>query len=378
MKQRAVVVGGGVLGRATAWFLAERGLKVTLVDANHHPGKASLVAGGMLAPQVECKEPSPLVPLALASRGAYPGFLERLQAVARRAVPSSWQGILVVASSEAHAEELRKQQAWQHEQGLHAQWLTTEGLRALEPELAPAPHGALFLPDDGQVDAAMLTDVLGAALQSVGVEHLVDVPAERLLTRGGAVTGVVVPGRTLGADVVALTAGSWSSRVEGTGLASKAVRPVRGQMLVLQANGPLLRRPVFSSGGYLVPRLAGSAEGHHDVLVGATMEEAGYDARTTAKAMHGLLDVAMRALPALSTASLREGWAGLRPASADGLPILGRSPISGLLVAAGHLRNGILLTPITAKVMAHLALGEEPGVDLGAFSPSRPALAAPA
>ena len=317
------IAGGGVIGLAAALELAERGLQVTVIDPQE-PGQASWAAAGILGPQSEAHEPSPLVELCTRSYELYPGFVQRLQADCG----FRQNGTLHLAFTESEAEELRKRCEWQ----------TAAGLRIEERQHEKALL-ALFFPDEGQVDNRKLVQALRAACERAKVTF------EKRSVRAV---------EDLHAQTKVICAGSWSTHLAK----NVKVFPQKGQLLLLDERAP--SQVIFGGGGYAVPR-------NGRALIGATSEDAGFDVKTTAEGREHLLRVA-RTLG--YEGRVLDQWAGLRPVTPDGLPILDKLS-SGTIIATGHYRNGVLLTPMTARVVAALVLGEPPPVDLTSFSALR-------
>jgi glycine oxidase len=327
------IVGGGLIGLASALELAQRGAKVCVVDGGD-PGQASWAAAGILGPQSEVHAPSPMFDLCRVSYSLYPELLAKLEAdVGFRSC-----GTLHLAFTEVEAAELDRQAHWQREAGLRIQERRDPGAKL-----------ALYFPDEGLVDNRKL---LAALREACGHAGVTSIQGSCSALDGDRIA--LADGREISARRTVLCAGSWSGQ-----LAVLPVRPVRGQMLALAAPAPDC--VVFGGGGYLVPR-----EGR--TLVGATSEEAGFDASPTSQGRAWLLDVAAR--HGHRSPQVLDQWAGLRPATSDGLPIFGNLP-NRALVATGHFRNGVLLTPISAKVVAALVLDEPPPVDLAPFLPGR-------
>jgi glycine oxidase len=319
----AVVVGGGIIGLASALELAESGLDVAVIDRGDP--QASWAAAGILGPQSETAQPTPLLELGRLSFQLYPQWAARLGEVGFRA-----GGTLHLAFTDEEALQLEAMRRWQ----------LAAGLRVEERKQGRAQL-ALFFPDEGQVDNRKLLEALKAACARAGVE-----------VRRGAVAAL----DEVKARHVVLCAGSWSGQ-----LAPLNVFPVRGQMIALDAPPP--ECVVFGAGGYLVPRGART-------LVGATSEQAGFDIAPTEAGRAWLLGVAARLQPGSERAPVLDHWAGLRPGTPDGLPILGVLK-SGVIAATGHFRNGILLAPITARIVRALVHGEKPPLDLAPFQPQR-------
>lgn len=349
-----VIVGGGLVGLASAAALSARGADVTIV-ADHHPGEASRAAAGMLAPGVERADGAAHA-FAIAARDLYPSYVEALAEVTGTLVPLNRDGILELFLEDAAAADRRSQLA------NGQRWLTSEELRALEPEAAAAA-GAVYYPDDGAVDNVVLMRVLRELVDASSTVKIVqdrvtalDLESERPLAR-------LASGTTMIASTVVLAAGAWSPGIHGLPRAVP-IEPIRGQMAALGA-APV-RHVTYSGHGYVVPRT-----GAHTV-VGSTMEQVGFEIGVTADGMQKLADTASRIAPSLATARVLERWSGLRPVTPDLLPIIGPDPeCPALLYACGHSRNGILLGPLTGECIAALASGESPGLDLSPFSIAR-------
>lgn len=370
-----LVIGGGVIGLAVAWRAAQRGLRnVTVVDPCHGGGAAG-VAAGMLAPVTELQYgEEPLLHLGTASNQRYGTFAAELTE-ASGGLDTGYRrcGTIAVALDSDDREELRELHAFHQRLGLESSWLTGREARRLEPMLAPGVRGGLHVADDHQVDPRRLLAALVAACERAGV-LLHRAEAAELLVDGGRATGArLSTGESLGADQVVLAAGPHSHRLPGLpeGVLPP-VRPVKGQVLRLQvpdAYRPFLSRNVRAvvrgQHLYLVPRENG------ELVVGATTEEQGYDTTVTAGGVYELLRDAHELVPGITELPLRETSAGLRPGSPDNAPLLGPTSLPGLVAATGHYRNGVLLTPVTADLLAdYLATGEVP--DLAKpFTPTR-------
>lgn len=362
--EEVVIVGAGVMGCALAWELAQRGVRVTVLERSIPGAEASSAAGGILGAQAEPHGDGPLLSLALASRALWADWSAALVEASGVQVGFRRSGLMKVALDEAELAVLAEVEGWQRAAGLGLARLDGAQARALEPLLSEAVQAALLFEEDGVVDAQLLPPALAAAAERAGAR----------LVHGGEVTGLVVEGErvvgvrtralTLRADRVVLCAGAWTDRVPG-GVPLPPVEPVRGQMAVVQGRAGALSRVVFGAGGYLVPRADGR------VLVGSTMERVGFDRTVTVAATAHLCGVVTRLAPALAQAPLGPQWAGLRPATPDGLPVIGPCGPEGLYVLSGHFRNGVLLAPISARLMAEVLLGEAPSVDLSPYDAGR-------
>ncbi|WP_254812733.1 glycine oxidase ThiO [Streptomyces cavourensis] len=368
-----LVIGGGIIGLVTAWRTAQRGLAVTVADPDPGGGAAQ-VAAGMLAAVTELHYGEEmLLGLNLASAARYPEFVAELEAASGRETGFRTCGTLAVALDSDDRAHLRELHTLQERSGLESAWLSGRECRRLEPMLAPGVRGGLRVDGDHQVDPRRLAVALLAACERVGVVFRRS-PAERLTVAGGRAAGAVLgDGTGVGADRVVLAAGSLSGRLAG--LPEEVVppvRPVKGQVLRLTvppAYAPFLSRTVRAvvRGGhvYLVPRENG------ELVVGATSEEMGWDTTVTAGGVYELLRDAHELVPGITELPLTETRAGLRPASPDNAPLLGPTALPGLLLATGHHRNGVLLTPVTGDAMAEaLTTGELPEV-ARPFAPGR-------
>jgi len=354
-KPNVAIIGAGVIGLGIAWRLAMRGVPVAVFDKGACGAGASHAAAGMLA---ACAEAEPgeeaLVTLGRASQARWPAFAAELKQASGVDVGLRPEGTLVVALTSDDQARLSHQLVFQQKLGLPLQWITAAETRRREPHLAGKLAGAVFSPEDTQVDNRKLAAALRIAAEAAGAGISEHQAVKTISNDAGRVDGIVLAdGRKVAADVVVLAAGAWSRSIEGLAPELRPpVRPIKGQMLALRMDptAPLLTHVVWAPGAYLVPRLDGR------LLVGATVEEKGYDTSLTAGGILTLLEAAWRVVPAVEELPIDEMWVGHRPGSRDDAPILGTGLIDGLIYATGHHRNGILLTPITADAIAELVL----------------------
>jgi glycine oxidase len=359
-----LIVGGGVCGLGIGWRLAQANRPTTVLEQgevgpNSLPA-ATWASAGMLAPHVEA-EPGEerLLPLLLESHARWPAFTQELKEASGVDVGYRTEGTLVVALDRDQVERLRFQYEFQRKLGLELTWLSGDAARQREPHLSRNVIAALYSPHDHQVDNRQVLLALRQAFLAAGGTLREHASVAEILVEKGEVQGVrLISGEILHAPVVVVAAGAWSATLPGLPPEARPpVRPVKGQMLALQTplDAPLLRHVVWGRDVYLVPRKDGR------LLVGATVEEKGFDAQLTAGGVYTLLRRAWEILPGIDEAPIVEMWAGLRPGSRDDAPILGATPVKGLILATGHYRNGILLAPITADAISHLILtGETP------------------
>jgi glycine oxidase len=354
-KPNVAIIGAGVIGLAIAWRLAALGVAVRIFDRGAAGAGASHAAAGMLA---ACAEAEPgeeaLVALGRESQARWPAFAAELLAASGIDVELRPEGTLLLALTADDQARLTHQLVFQRKLGLPLQWISASDTRRREPHLAGKLAGAVFSPEDTQVDNRKLVAALRVAAEAAGASVSEYQPVSAISSRGGRVDGIILGDDTkVAADVVVLAAGAWARSIEGVDAKLRPpVRPIKGQMLALRmdAAAPLLSHVVWAPGAYLVPRRDGR------LLVGATVEEKGYDTSLTAGGILTLLEAAWRAVPAIEELAIDEMWVGHRPGSRDDAPILGAGPVDGLIYATGHHRNGILLAPITAHAIARLIL----------------------
>ncbi|MGG2201303.1 MULTISPECIES: glycine oxidase ThiO [Paenibacillus] len=360
----AIIVGGGVIGAAIAYELGKAGFACTLLDKGGWSQEASTAAAGMLGAQVEIHQPGPFYELCRASQQLYRPWAEELEALTGITPQYIPEGIVRAALTEEDETELRSRLTWMSD----ARWMSPEEMLQLESELTPAVRGGLLLHADHQVHPVWLARTLRAALVRQGCRIREWTPVTRLLTDSGSgrVNGVHTPEGGLTADFVVLAAGAWSSSLtEPLGL-TLPMFPVKGQCLSVRTEAPLIRSTVFTKGCYIVPKNDGS------YIIGATQEQVGFDKRATTRVIADLYDKAAALLPRIAEAEFVSTWAGLRPGTEDELPFLGAwDGAPGLLLATGHYRNGILLAPVTGKLIAQLVQDRPTEVDLTPYSPAR-------
>lgn len=362
-----IVVGGGVIGLSIAWRVTSLGLKAVVVD--DRPGRAaSWAAAGMLAPVTEVHYgEEDLLELNLASARLYPKWIEELEDAS--GLPSGYRsvGTLVVARDSDENAVLEDLFRFQQELGLSVERLRSQECRALEPYLSPRIRGGVLVEGDHQVDNRSLISSLVGACERAGVDFVPNKVAS--ITAKERVFGVTLDsGERIDSRTVVVAAGSWSAAIGGIpNEATVPVRPVKGQLIHLRgpAEPSFVGRAVRSTDVYVVPR------GDGRLVVGATVEEQGFDLTVTAGAIYELLRGAYELLPGITELEVTEAAAGLRPATPDNGPAIGESGIEGLLYATGHFRNGLLLAPITSAAIAHLIAGDPVEPEVRAFDPRR-------
>jgi glycine oxidase len=362
-----IVVGAGIIGCAIAHQLSRRDARVRVFESRSVAAGATHASAGVLAPYIEAPEPGPLLDLAVRSLRAYDSFVSDVTQDAGVAVEYRICGTLDVALDSEGATRLKEQaDAAAQMAGVTAEWFDAASAAALDPSLPATVAGALLIREHGYVAASQLAEALTWAALRHGAEFETGRRVTRIEQRRNRLAVSVEDGASWIADRVVIAAGSWASQAGIDEAAARAVRPVRGQLLQLawQASPP--RYVIWGPSCYIVPWSDGT------VLVGATVEDVGFDERTTASGVHQLLDAACALLPAAAEATFREARAGLRPASLDGLPIVGPSPtVPGVIYATGHYRNGVLLAPITAQIVSDLILKNRRDPALRSIGPER-------
>jgi glycine oxidase len=365
-----VIIGGGVMGCAAAHELARRGVEVTVLERSVPGAEASSAAAGILGAQVEAHHPGPLTELGLQSSKLYPELVKELERVSGVSIGYRRSGVLKVAYAAADITRLGRELLWQTRAKLPLARLARAELLAREPALSRELKGGLWFEADATLEPRGLLSALRIAAEKRGAQFRSGSFVKRVAEQDGRAIGVELDDGSLvrGSHVV-LAAGSWTSLLassEGAGsVKMPRVVPARGQIVELTTSAPLLSSIVFGPDCYLVPRADGR------LLIGSTLEFVGFRREVTAGAVAKLLAAAIRLVPALAEAELSDSWSSFRPYTEDELPLLGPSATPGLILMSGHYRNGILLAPISAKIVAGCVLGEKPPLDLAPFSPNR-------
>jgi glycine oxidase len=372
----AVFIGAGVIGLACAWRAAQRGASVCVLERARPAAGATGVAAGMLAPVGEASwGEENLLTLNRESLRRWPAFADELESESGAEVEFAARGALHVALDRDEAEELRRRYELHRRLGLESDWLSGRECRSLEPGLATAVRGGAHVPGEARVDPRRLAAALLAALDRRGAPVHSGAEVMSAARDGDSWQIETRDGRQFTARTLVLTAGCWSGRLDWLPAEMRPpVRPVKGEILTLRgpAGEPACERIVAGERVYMVPRADGR------LIVGATVEERGFDTTLTAGGVHELLREGYRLLPEIAELELLEATAGLRPGTPDNAPLIGPGLVDGLLVATGHFRNGVLQAPVTADSIAALLAGEPAPVDLAPFSPERFAARSPA
>ena len=353
-----IIVGGGVIGLSLARQLAGR-KSVLLLDRGSTGQGTSRAAAGMLTPLSEADDQGPFFRLCRASHAMYAGFVKDVEAESQVHLGYSAEGLLFVASTDQAAQVLRRRYEWQKNAGFPVELVSEEGVRKMEPLITLPVHTAVFISDESSLAPRLLAKALLAACVNRGVEV-------RTVAQVDSVgpNCVRIDSEILEADNIVIASGVWSGEISGLQPAIP-VHPRKGQILSLGMPAGAFRHMIRWEGSYFSPRKTG------ELVVGATNEDAGFDLSNTPAGLGRLLMDAQQMSTHVAQYPILETWTGLRPATPDGLPILGKSAVPGVYYATGHYRNGVLLAPITATIVADLIEGRDPAFPIDAYSPAR-------
>ncbi|MBI4323052.1 MAG: glycine oxidase ThiO [Candidatus Omnitrophica bacterium] len=360
------VLGGGIIGASLAEELTRRGGRVCLIERNTIGCEASNAAAGILSAQSDLEQPDAFFEFCQASMQLYPTWVAHLERVARRPIGYHVDGILHLALTPSGVRQMEVRRRWQRRLGYRVERWSAQEVRRREPNVGNQVKAGFFFPDEAQLDNVALMEALAVACRRAGVAVWEQTMVRRLLVRRGMAAGVQTSRGACQADVVVNCLGSWAS-LGGSRIRLPRIVPAKGQMLAFEAPKRFLRHVVMSEAGYAVQRRDGT------LIAGSTVEFVGFDKRVTMEGLHTIVSGFTRMFrrEALEACAFRESWVGLRPCGPDRLPVLGPTRLPGLHAAIGHFRHGILLAPMTAKVMAELILDGRSSFDLGPFSIKR-------
>ncbi|HEY0704048.1 MAG TPA: glycine oxidase ThiO [Candidatus Acidoferrales bacterium] len=367
-----IVVGGGVIGASIACELSADNLRVLILDRQQPGREASWAAAGMLSPGPDSPEALPLVPLGKESLGLYHGFVAAIEEASGLTVGFVREGAFEVF---AGPDNLHQRAAFLAEYarfGLNAESVTISSARAVEPALNPQTACAAWLPDEATVDPRLLIEAALAAAKNRGVEISAGRVVSQIFAENGQCIGILADDQKISAPNVVIAAGSFCAGIgetESSGSVEVAryapTYPVRGQMMALRSSAVTLKKVLRSSRGYLVPRADGR------IVAGSTLEPVGFTKGTTPQGLKSIFDAACELAPELAGAEIVEQWSGLRPGSPDHLPIIGPTDVKGLFIATGHYRNGVLLAPVTARLIRDWVVEGKTNFAAEDFSPLR-------
>jgi glycine oxidase len=363
-----VIVGGGIIGGSIAFELARRNLRVIVLDRQELMHEASWAAAGMLSPAPDCPAAIPLVPLARASLALYPGFIDAIEESSEISTDYRTGGTLEVLCHGDAERELSTLVALHHGLGLACEPLPLEEAQEMEPALGRDARAAAFLPDEASVNPRSLNAALLDASSMAGAELRPGANVVSLIKDKKRCAGVkTAAGEAFSAGHIVIAAGCWTSQLPDAAPYAPT-RPVRGQMVALRHAGIPLRRVLRSERGYIVPR---DHETPQNLVAGSTLENAGYEKAVTSGGLEEILGAVNELAPSLASAEILDTWSGLRPGTPDQLPVLGPTDVEGLMIATGHYRNGILLAPVTAKLITDWITEGRTTLNCEDFSPLR-------
>ena len=359
------IAGAGLIGASIGFELAQSGLRVAMFDRQQPGEGASWAAAGILSPAPESAATISMVPLGRASLALYPEFVAAIQEISGQNVGYRAKGTVEALFSGDVQAKLNTIVALHHGLGLKAEPLSADDARELEPALSSELEAAVLRPDEASVDNRALTRAVAIAAAQAGVKIFPGRHVQTIRQDAGRCTGLIADGEKIEARWTVIAAGCYSAEIEDAANYAP-VRPAKGQMIALRVKNVSIERVLWSEHVYLVPRNDGR------IVAGATVEYVGFDKEVTAGGLQKILNGAVEIAPALAGAQIEETWAGLRPDSPDHLPIIGPAGLDGLLIATGHFRSGILLAPITARLIREwITTQTVSAADWTRFSPMR-------
>ena len=362
-----LIIGGGVIGLSLARALHKKGLqKITVLERGLVGQESSYAAAGMLAPQSEIDKTDEFFDFCIQSNRLYPQFAQKLFDETDVDIELDRSGTLYLAFNQRDVDEIRRRFEWQTSAGLEVEHLTAQETRQAEPFVSPDVLESLFFPGDWQVENRRLLHALGKYCELYGIDVFENTEIKSLLVENDRVIGAETENKTFRAERVVLATGAWTSLIKAGTFDLPKIKPVRGQMISFYTAKRLFSKVIYSPRGYLVPRADGR------LLAGATVEDAGFDKTVNRAGIDFVREHALEIAPSLVNLEIQDQWAGLRPFAADGLPVIGEFPeIANLSIATAHYRNGILLAPLTANILAdRIAEGKDSDY-LKFFSPVR-------
>ncbi len=366
MTPSVLVIGAGIIGCTVAHQLARSGARVQVIETRQPGQGATRASAGILAPYIEGHESAALRSLGRRSLDLFDPFIAQLRADSGHHVIYQRNGTFELAMDEAGVERLNALPASLCEAGVEARWVAPRAFVDYEPLAASSALGALLIPTHGFVGVTSVTLAAATAAEKFGARFKIETGAIRIFAMPAGRVGVEADGVAWDADRVVLAAGSWSSQISIEGADTVPVKPIRGQLIQLQAKPGALQRVIWGPTGYLVPWPDGS------VLVGSTVEDVGFDERHTEQGVRGLREAAASLVPSLADAPMTGVRTGLRPRGPDDLPILGRSTVvPGLIYATAHYRNGVMLTPLTVRLVRELVFDQGNDPALRDLDPAR-------
>ena len=365
MRPDVIVVGGGLMGCSVAYRLAKNDVRVLVLEKSVPGAEASSAAAGILGPSVESFRDAFALQLGRRSRELHAELADELDELFGVDVGFRRCGVIKLAFDEADQLEVEAQATALEVNGVRCEQWTREDLLQEEPSCNPEVIGALHVAEDAQVEPKKLLSAVALGAEREGAVFRTGLTVRHIVVDGDRARGVQVDGELLEADRVVVAAGSWTTLIPGIRLDADTIYPVRGQMLATQTRPPIFRRIVFGAGGYVVTRPDGR------VLCGSTEERVGFARGITFGGMAEVIGRARRIAPALANATVQDHWSSFRPGTPDGLPLVGETHVDRLLLASGHYRNGILLAPLTAELIAEAVADKPSSREAEVLSPRR-------
>ncbi|WP_251027079.1 glycine oxidase ThiO [Bacillus sp. ISL-46] len=347
------IIGGGIIGSSIAYQLAKRGRKVVVIEKGRVACQASSAAAGMLAAQAELEQDGPLFQLALKSQAMFSTLSSELFEYTGIDIEYVNKGMVKIAETEEIALEVKKQVTFQKKWDPTITWLDAMEVRVLEPSLSPSVAGGMYLPHDGHVQPAKLTQAFAKAAEHFGAKICEETEVLSFVYENGQVKGVNTSNGVIHCEQVVVATGAWAAKLMQESGIDIPVYPVKGECFSIRTEKPIINSTIFSDKRcYLVPKQNG------EIYIGATVIENTFDTKVTPEGIATLIERATQLVPQIKEAAWERVWAGVRPQTGDGIPYMGEHPSwRGLYVAAGHFRNGILLSPITGELVADLVSG---------------------
>ena len=367
MNSEILIIGAGIIGLSLARELHKKGFRqITILERGEIGKESSFAAAGMLAPQAETNKTDEFFYFCAESNWLYPNFAAGLFEETDVDIELDRAGTLYLAFTEEDAAEIRRRFEWQKSAGLQVEHLSAQATRQAEPFVSPDVLESLFFPNDWQVENRKLLHALHKYCELYGIEIRENTEIKKLLAEKNCIIGAETATEKFHAEKVVLATGAWTSFIKADNFALPRVLPIRGQMIAFYTAKRIFSRVIYSPRGYIVPRADGR------VLAGATVEDAGFEKAVNAEGIDFVREHALEIAPSLVNLEIQDAWAGLRPFAADGLPIVGEfAEIENLSIATAHYRNGILLAPLTAKILADKIADGKDSEYLKCFSPRR-------
>ncbi|MBM7573598.1 glycine oxidase ThiO [Aquibacillus albus] len=363
----SIIIGGGVIGCSIAYSLSKRNKSVLLIEKNEIGCESSRAAAGMLGVQAELDKQTPLFELARLSREMFPSIGKELRQHTNIDIELIQNGQLKIAYSEEDVEAFQSIAEWQSSIGEEVSWLNKNALLNLEPCLSEKAKGALYFPNEGHVSAPPLTQAFAKAAAALGTKIREYCEVEALLEDNGVIHGVQTNAGTFYSESVVVATGAWSRKwLPDEMKQDDYLYPVKGEAFAVKTHYPFIHRTIFTKECYIVPKKGG------ELIVGATMKSHTFDQNVSLQGISKLMNKAQQILPIIADTTVDRFWSGIRPMTHDETPYLGEHPdLERLFFATGHYRNGILLSPITGKLMAELITDKSPSFDLSPFKLDR-------